>query len=132
VSEDVRMIDKVTRVVNLYDLYGTLLTERQREMVEMYYFDDWSLAEVADHLGVSRQAVHDNIRRAEEQLEAYEKALSLLKRNHAVTAVVRELIQVWTHLQHQLPEDQQVKVQELLTALTSELEITLGRGDERA
>lgn len=131
-SEDVRMIDKVTRVVNLYDLYGTLLTERQREMVEMYYFDDWSLAEVADHLGVSRQAVHDNIRRAEEQLEAYEKALSLLKRNHAVTAVVRELIQVWTHLQHQLPEDQQVKVQELLTALTSELEITLGRGDERA
>jgi uncharacterized protein len=132
VSEDVRMIDKVTRVVNLYDLYGTLLTERQREMVEMYYFDDWSLAEVADHLGVSRQAVHDNIRRAEEQLEAYEKALSLLKRNYAVTAVVRELIQVWTHLQHQLPEDQQVKVQELLTALTSELEITLGRGDERA
>jgi uncharacterized protein len=126
VGDDVRMIDKVTRVVNLYDLYGVLLTERQREMMELYFFDDWSLAEVAENLGVSRQAVHDNIRRAEEQLESYEHALSLLKSNHLVSAVVLELAQAWADVQVFVPDDGRKRMQGLLQSLATELQITLG------
>lgn len=59
-------------MANLYDLYGKLLTPRQQQVIELTYFDDWSLAEIAEHLHVSRQAVHDNLHRAEEQLEYYE------------------------------------------------------------
>jgi predicted DNA-binding protein YlxM (UPF0122 family) len=99
-SDDARIMEKVTRVGHLYDCYGQLLTERQRQMVELHYFDDWSLAEIAEHFGVSRQAVHDNLRRAEEQLEAYEAVLSMA----AGAAVLRRMLAAWPRVAACLPE----------------------------
>jgi len=72
------MIEKTERVNMLYDFYGTLLTEKLRTFVEWYYVDDWSLAEIAEQVGVTRQAVHDNVRRAIGQLEHYEVELELV------------------------------------------------------
>lgn len=72
------MMERATRLANLYDVYAMLLTERQREWMELHYFEDLSLAEIAEQFGVTRQAVHDNLRRAEEQLESYERVLHLL------------------------------------------------------
>lgn len=89
------MIEKVMKVGDLYELYGTLLTERGQQMIEMYYFDDWSLAEIADTLGVSRQAVHDNLRRAEEQLNAYEAKLKLHELGHQQTKAISQLVSTW-------------------------------------
>lgn len=131
-GDDVRMIDKVTRVINLYDLYCVLLTKRQREIMEMYYFDDWSLAEVAENLGVTRQAVHDNVRRAEDQLESYEKALSLLENTHSVSMIVSELRDAWMQIQDSVPEAGRNRVQGLLNALATELQIAFERGDDHA
>lgn len=62
----------------LLDCYGQLLTDRQRDCMEQYYEQDRSLAEIAENLGVSRQAVHDNLHRATTLLEEYEKKLQLL------------------------------------------------------
>ncbi|MBR6044322.1 MAG: putative DNA-binding protein [Ruminococcus sp.] len=62
---------------DLLDLYGELLTEKQRDMLELYYNDDLSLAEIAEHYEISRQGVHDSIRRGEEALEEYERVLGL-------------------------------------------------------
>ncbi len=74
------LLDKTLETHLLYDWYGSLLTERQRRIVEMRYFDDLSLAEIGESLGISRQAVNDTIRRAELQLREYERRLGLLSR----------------------------------------------------
>jgi predicted DNA-binding protein YlxM (UPF0122 family) len=74
------MIDQVLKVTLLYDSYSALLTERQRRCVEQHYLDDLSLSEVADNFGVSRQAVHDIIKRAVEAMDGLEKKLGLAAR----------------------------------------------------
>ena len=62
------------------DFYGNLLTDKRRELTEYYYFDDLSLAEIADTVGISRQAVHDTVRRSSKLLEDYEEKLGLIRR----------------------------------------------------
>ena len=54
----------------LYDYYGELLTEKQRQLFDLYYDQDYSLSEIAAAAGISRQGVHDTLARAEELLEA--------------------------------------------------------------
>lgn len=74
----------VLRVSLLFDFYGPLLTEKQQELVKQYYLEDLSLAEIAEGAGVSRQAVHDLIKRAESALEEYERKLGLVATHLAV------------------------------------------------
>jgi predicted DNA-binding protein YlxM (UPF0122 family) len=131
VVRDTRMIDRVTKVVNLYDLYGSLLTKRQRELVEMYYFDDWSLAEIAEHLKISRQAVHDNLRRAEEQLETYEQALKLLESQVKQGKWAQTARSLWAQAREFVPEPLRSEFENALDMLTDS-ERPAERGDERA
>lgn len=70
-------MNKNLAMSDLLDLYGQLLTEKQRDMLELYYNDDLSLAEIAEHYEISRQGVHDSIKRGEESLEEYERVLGL-------------------------------------------------------
>ena len=70
-------MDKKLETSDLLDIYGELLTEKQRDMLELYYNDDLSLAEIAEHYEISRQGVHDSIKRGEEALEEYERVLGL-------------------------------------------------------
>ncbi|HET8679512.1 MAG TPA: methyltransferase, partial [bacterium] len=65
------------RANRMFDAYGRLLTARQRRLLQRYYQDDLSLGEIAEQIGVSRQAVHDGLRRAVGVLERYEDALGL-------------------------------------------------------
>ena len=62
----------------LYDFYGSLLTEKQQRFIELYYADDLSLGEIAEQFGVTRQAVHDTLKRAEQTLVHYEGKLGLV------------------------------------------------------
>ena len=64
----------------LLDFYGNLLPEKQLDMMEQYYGDDLSLSEIAQNSGITRQGVHDNIKRAAAELRSYEEKLGLLKR----------------------------------------------------
>ncbi|NLW70883.1 MAG: YlxM family DNA-binding protein [Eubacteriaceae bacterium] len=73
-------IDKRFRMACLFDLYGQMLTEKQRESLQSYYSEDYSLSEIASHMGVSRQAAFDLIKRTEKLLEEYEEALKLYER----------------------------------------------------
>lgn len=74
------MDDKFVEMALLYDFYSGVLTLKQRQMVELYYMKDYSLSEIGELIGISRQAVHDNIKRAKKQLFAMEESLGLMKR----------------------------------------------------
>lgn len=71
-------LDRMLRVTALYDLYGGLLTDRQREFLDLHYMRDLSLAEISEQYGVSRQSVHDTLLSAESTLEKAEASLHLL------------------------------------------------------
>lgn len=75
-----RSLEERARLSLLNDFYGPLLTERQRQLVGLYYDQDLSLGEIAAQVGVSRQAVHDLLRRAARALETYEEQLGLAGR----------------------------------------------------
>ena len=64
----------------LYDFYGELLTKRQRQVYESVVLEDYSLSEVAQELGISRQGVFDMIKRCNKTLEEYEKKLHLVEK----------------------------------------------------
>jgi predicted DNA-binding protein YlxM (UPF0122 family) len=66
------------RLLALFERYGALLTEHQREVVGLYLRSDWSLGEIATHQGTSRAAVHDIVRRSTRAMQDYEKRLGLL------------------------------------------------------
>jgi len=66
------------RLIRLFDTYGRLLTRRQRRLLRLYYHDDLSLGEIAERSAVTRQAVHDVLRRSAEELERLEASLRVV------------------------------------------------------
>jgi len=88
------LLEKTTRMNFLYDFYQSLLTEKQRSYMHLYYLDDHSLGEIADEYEISRQAVYDNIRRTEAMLEEYEEKLKLLEKFQQRQLVMNQLQQV--------------------------------------
>jgi len=85
------LLAKVLYVASLYDFYGPLLTEKQRQCISMHYLEDMSLTEIGAEFGISRQAVHDILRRAEQILEDYENALHLVKRHEEQRRIVQNI-----------------------------------------
>lgn len=73
-------VNEHIRISKLNDYYGTLLTDRQREAISLYYDCDMSLSEIAAELNVTRQAVHDLVVRTAAKLEDYEAKLGLLSK----------------------------------------------------
>lgn len=74
------MFEKNLNMGYLLDFYGEVLTERKREVLEYYYNDDLSLAEIAAELDISRQGVRDIIKKAEEELKFLEEKLHLAEK----------------------------------------------------
>lgn len=97
-----KTVEKTIQIAMLYDFYGELLTPRQKEVLQYYYEENYSLSETAEELGVSRQAVHDTIHKAEKALRGYEQKLGLVerfKRTEADTQrAVEELDQIIGYL----------------------------------
>ncbi|MED0667293.1 putative DNA-binding protein [Pseudobacillus badius] len=85
------MLEKTTRMNFLYDFYHSLLTDKQRSYMSLYYLDDFSLGEIAEEYEVSRQAVYDNIKRTEAMLEEYESKLLLFKKFQERSHLLKQL-----------------------------------------
>ena len=68
----------------LFDFYGDILTEKQQNMIQYYYNEDLSLAEIAENEGITRQGVRDSIKRAETQLIEMEERLGLVRRFYQI------------------------------------------------
>ncbi len=70
-------LEKREKIIELYDLYNNLLTEKQRSYFENYYFDDLSISEIAINYNISRNGVYDQLKRVENSLIDYEEKLKL-------------------------------------------------------
>ncbi len=73
-------IEDVYEIVVLLDFYGQLLTKRQYDILDLHYNNDLSLGEIGEMLGISRQGVHDSIRKAKITLAGFEERLGLISR----------------------------------------------------
>ena len=75
----------------LYDFYGELLNEHQRRVYEAFIFQDLSLGEIADEEGISRQGVHDMVKRCTRALTGYEEKLHLISKFETTRRMVEEI-----------------------------------------
>ncbi len=71
------MLEQLNRINMLYDIYAPLLTARQQEVLQLYFSDNYSMGEIAEEYGITRQAVHDLIRRSLASIESFEAKLGL-------------------------------------------------------
>lgn len=85
----------------LYDFYGELLTQHQKKVYEDAVFNDLSLSEIADEQGISRQGVHDLIKRCDKILNDYENKLHLVKKFAKIKHNIRQI--------NRLTDDEQIK-----------------------
>ena len=108
------MKNQTYRMTMLFDFYGEVLTERQKEFFDLYYNEDLSLAEIAENYGISRQGVRDVIVRAEAVMTELEDKTGLLKRftrlRDKITAIeeAAAAIKKINYLLYENPELQQL------------------------
>ena len=104
------MKNQTYRMTMLFDFYGELLTDRQKEFFDLYYNEDLSLGEIAENNGISRQGVRDVIVRAEAILTDLEDKTGLIKRFHTMS---EQLKQVYSDAQKLVELSRQMDHEEL-------------------
>lgn len=82
-------MDKRLYIINLYDYYGELLTNKQRNYFESYYFDNLSLAEISENEGVSRNAIYKQLKEAESKLNYYENVLKDYEKSLKIKEIIK-------------------------------------------
>ena len=102
-------MEKIVEQGLLYDFYGELLTKHQRKIYEDVVYNDLSLAEIAEENGISRQGVHDMVRRCNRTLQGYEDKLHLIERFMQVRVNVSRI--------QELAEDLELTREELITQI---------------
>jgi len=85
------MKNQAYRMTMLFDFYGDILTERQKEFYDLYYNEDLSLGEIAENYGITRQGVRDVIVRAEAILTELEDKTGLIKRFHTMKQQLQQM-----------------------------------------
>lgn len=87
-------VEKDLQFSRLLDYYGDLLTDKQMDLMDLYYNEDFSLAEISEHENITRQGVRDGIKHAEQRLLEFEEKLKLAERSetyYALNAKITEL-----------------------------------------
>ena len=87
-------MENTLRMAMLFDFYGPLLTERQQDVFQMYFHEDLSLGEVAEEFDVSRQAIHDILKRTGAILEELEEKLGLVAKHEERQQFYGELLEL--------------------------------------
>lgn len=110
-------MDEILKQTLLYDFYGELLTAHQKEIFEQVVLEDYSLSETAKDAGISRQGVHDMIKRCTKTLEGYEEKLHLVEKFMSVKNKVHEIN---TLLENYEEEEEKILIKKV-SKLTSEI-----------
>lgn len=109
-------MEKIVKQTLLYDFYGELLTEHQRNVYEDAVYNDMSLSEVAEEYGISRQGVHDLLKRCDRILEGYEEKLHLVEKFADAKEKIMTLVELTKDLEVTgVDEPAKDKLQEIRT-----------------
>ena len=102
------MKEKDLKVSILYDFYAPLFSQKKKEVFEMYYFDDLSLAEISEHTGSTRQGVRELLVRMSSELNSYEEALGLWSAEKNREKERGELLRVAQTIKEVFPKEAEV------------------------
>ena len=86
-------LKEIVELTRLYDVYGPLLSDHKKEIFESYVLDNYSLGEIADSVGMSRQGVRDIVKRCSRELTGYEEKLSFLKKVERISELVEKSLE---------------------------------------
>ena len=115
------MVDEIAKASLLYDFYGALLTEKQRQVMALYHEENLSLSEIAQEFGISRQAVHDTLKKAEQALEDYENKLNLIdklvKTEEAINKIDREIEKIAAETKDSQTVEKLAKIKSIIDSL---------------
>ena len=103
----------------LFDTYGGMLTEKQRDCFDMRYNQDLSLGEIAEMMGVSRQAVNDNLKKTEALLRRMEENIGSVKRDMLIRSALEEILSAATVLDASSDPTVQTVSQRIKTAVST-------------
>ena len=113
-------VEEIVEQSLLYDFYGELLTEHQRKIYEAAFFENYSLSEIALDAGISRQGVHDLLRRCDKQLRAYESTLHLVERFTKVKEGLESIVNLVDDSEG-IADDKRKEVKDIANTLMEEL-----------
>ncbi len=120
----VKDMEKIFQQVLLYDFYGELLTEHQRNVYEDAVYNDMSLSEIAEEYGISRQGVHDLIKRCDKILLGYEEKLHLVEKFTGAKEKIAQLVELTKDLEdselEQTAREKIVSIRQISTDLMNE------------
>lgn len=121
------MFEKNLNIAYLLDFYGEVLSDRTRDLLEMYFCDDMSLSEIADAVGITRQGVRGGIKKGEEELRFLEEKLGLAARYSAITESAKRLLSLADALKSEADNE---KTRALLEEITRCTEAVLEKEKE--
>ena len=113
-------VEEIVEQSLLYDFYGELLTEHQRKIYEAAFFENYSLSEIALDVGISRQGVHDLLRRCDKQLRAYEATLHLVERFGKIQSDIERIVAIVERTEEMKPQVK-AEIKEIASTLLEEL-----------
>ena len=114
------MFEKNLEIGLLLDFYGDILPERRRDILDLYYNDDLSLAEIAEQMGITRQAVRDSIKKTETELLFYEEKLGLRRRFTQAQSHAEAALRICRADGIEVPSALTEELEALLTAVSIE------------
>ena len=110
------MFEKNLLIPCLLDIYGELLTDRKRELLDYYYEEDYSLSEISELTGISRQGVRDSIKKSSAELVEFESKLRLYEKKQSILAILGEARETLESVPEE--SDKEVAKASLLSRLT--------------
>lgn len=120
---EVKIMNKFLEQALLFDFYGELLTDHQKEIYEQFALEDLSLSEIAEMKGISRQGVHDLVKRCQKTLEGYEMKLHLVEKFLSVKEKVSKIddtLAEWEREKND-PEEMVKRIRKIADAIIEEL-----------
>ncbi len=114
-------MEKIVEQTLLYDFYGELLTEHQRRIYEDVVLNDYSLSEVAEVLGISRQGVHDNVKRYSKILQDYEDKLHLVEKFVSIKEKIHRIRELTGHCEAMSKQELVTEVEHISQEILEEL-----------
>lgn len=111
------MFEKDMKFPLLLDTYGVVLTDRKREILDYYYNEDYSLAEISEITGISRQGVRDSIKKSEEEIYALESKLKIAEKNEISADILHSVSNDLAGISEHLDEKTKERIDSIIRKL---------------